>query len=466
MEKKFFTFIAGMAVLLGASLFLPGCPTDADDDGYTPRGDPWPTEAITFRITAVDRADASVSIKNEDDTWADPVLLVVKESERHILNAVYEPNKPGAAADDMTLDAEAEPPVTKTAVAYDAALSEAVLKLFTFKADADGTITGIEISGTALPSATGATATNLIVIDVGKPGADNSALPTFKIPERGLGATDGTGEYDYIRLRVNAGAKLVIEADNSAYISKADASGSPCPTGYFNGGCVEVMKGGELRDGAYEGFPLGTEAVILNRFGSSLSVGPEPGSDDATAATVSAVYNKYYAGYLLGNASTEADKQPRIQWDTDEDDEPNEDADYLEVRPGKIAFTASLTAKKNVGLIYSVWFVDDAHLTVDIPDATSGNGLFTNEKASVTDGDYNFYAKQKGADAQTIITIKNGSLFDKRFLTSGAADWNATTHALLAGSDIPITAPASGTPEVKYPDENGTIIGILVPPPS
>jgi hypothetical protein len=181
---------------------------------------------------------------------------VEDEGLRNIFNAIYAPNAPGTK--DEIEDG-------KTTVDYTDEIGQAVLALFTVTVGADDD--KIEIKGTALPVAEtySADKTNLIVIDIGNTGTDgetaNADLPKFYIPHKGLGSIDG--DYPHIRLRVNSGAELVILADNSAYVT--NGAGYPCDAGYFNGGCVEVMAGGSLRDGAYEGFPLGANAVILNR---------------------------------------------------------------------------------------------------------------------------------------------------------------------------------------------------------
>jgi hypothetical protein len=39
---------------------------------------------------------------------------------------------------------------------------------------------------------------------------------------------------------------------------------------------------------------------------------------------------------------------------------------FLEVRPGKIATDAKLIARKSIGVIYSVWFVGNASITINI----------------------------------------------------------------------------------------------------
>jgi hypothetical protein len=381
----------------------------------------------------------------------------------NILKAIYEPNAPDAAADDMALDGSGGN--AKTAVPFTPALSAEVLKLFRITTT-NTTISDIEVTGTDLPSASdyGASTTKLIVIDIGKPGVNNSAAlgkVKFHIPDRGLG--DGEYEtYGHIRLRVNEGAELVILASNVGYIN--GGAGDACPTGYFNGGCVEVMADGKLRDGAYEGFPLGARAIILNRFGSYLSVGPEPDSADAKDPNNSnnayTYYTTYYSGYLVG-PSTET--SARIQWDAVNTDSAmgNLESNYLEVRPGQIATNARFTMKKSAGLIYSVWFLENAHLTIDAGTSSASGGLGANESAS-PNVDFNFYAPYATdtENPQTIITIKQYSFLDKRFLeTPGQAASADVALSPSSSTSITITAPLVGDLK-KYADTN--ITGALI----
>jgi hypothetical protein len=440
----------------------------------------WPSSAV-FRLVELTGSRAKLRVKN-GNTFGSAAWYTVpssgEDAQLDVLQTVYDPNKAGATLDDVTLDAAADLTKSKTAVEYTQALSDKVLALFQFTTDESGEIIKIEITGTDLPSANefGATSAKLIVIDLGNPGEDNSELfgdgdddLKFSIPNRGLGASGG--EYDYIRLRVNEGVSLTIEANNAGYV--ANGAGYPCPEGYFNGGCVEVMAGGYLRDGAFEGFPLGSHAVILNRFGSYLSVGPDPTSPEATGDNTKDAYNDYYVGYLLGPDPGEEENDgysgPRIIWDEESEMYPNNSpSSYLEVRPAEIATNARLTAKLNIGLIYSVWFVDNAHVTIDI--ATAGDGLWANETAGGPD--YNFYAKDttSGEMAKTVITVKSGVL-DGRFLTEGADDWkNDNSYVIMSTDENEITIPAPTGPtgeegsEKYYPagDTSGGISGYLV----
>jgi hypothetical protein len=349
-----------------------------------------------------------------------------------LFNAICTPNAPDAP--DTIEDG-------KSTVVYTKALSDAVLGLFTinFSPTPYGSSNYgdyiVQIKGTSLPAAAtaGASKTNLIVIDVGIPDETNSGK--FYIPFQDLG--DLSENYSHIRLRVNKGAELVIEANNSRYVN--NGAGNPCGAGYFNGGCVEVMAGGKLRDAAFEGFPLGTGAVILNRNGSYLSVGPEPDSADAIAKTDG--YTAYYAGYLLGPSD-----DPRITWDNTK----NADS-YLEVSNGAIATNAQLTVKKFLGLIYSVWFVDSASLTI-----SSTGGLYANESAGK---DYNFYGT-----SQTRITIESGGTLDGRFLKSGASDTPVPLFP-SSSSEMNIEGTDEGE-EVFYVNDSTGISGRLIPPPS
>jgi hypothetical protein len=365
----------------------------------------------------------------------------------------------------------------KTAITFTEAISKAAIKLFKvkFATDDDGNPADtVEIKGTTLPTAAGADAENLIVIDIGLPDADadNSELPTFYIPYGELGAESETGDYSHIRFRVNKGATLVLLADNDGYIE--NGPGDPNETGNFHGGTVEVLDGGYLRDGAYEGFPLGDNAVILNRSGSYLAIGPEPGSPDATADAVKDAYDAYYAGWLLGPAPTEtitADnliKQPKIVWDAD-----NSESSYLEVRPGEIATDAKLTLKRSIGLIYSVWFVDDAALTIDILNAdksatyfpagaaegSRSYGLASNPRDASSPFEWTFYSAYKAGPPETTtqITIKSGSSLDKRFLI---ASQTASGNGIFLATDLAEAASDPSKIFVTATDEDIVIKGV------
>jgi hypothetical protein len=417
-------------------------------------GESWFTDTgKVFKLKSVNGSTATLSVLT-DSVWGEDTRYVAQGNNLALLKAVYDPNAP-ATTDDVSLDAQAVPSSAKSAVAYTEALSAQVLSLFTFTTGASGNIDKIELSGTPPTAATyGASATNLIVIDIGKPGVDNDGLKVYiPLATDGIGALGVSGgTYSHVRLRVNRGAELVILADNSGYI--ASGAGHSAPNGRFNGGCVEVMAGGKLRDGAFEGFPLGANAVILNRYGSYLAVGPEPESEDATgdAATV---YNLYFKGYLLGAwTGGSTDNDPKIQWDSG-----NAAADYLEVRPGVIATTAKLTLKRSIGLIYSVWFVDDAALTIDAASETTApnwgglHGLMANEKESRSQ-DFNFYG-----NGNTSITVNNGNTLDKRFLNETASD---SPNALTAsGSATVIQGNATGS-LTNYVDGGTGISGYLI----
>jgi hypothetical protein len=308
-----------------------------------------------------------------------------------------------------------------------------VLGLFQFTTDAEGDIEKIELTGTPpaanIVSSSPATTTHLIVIDIGKPGVDNSTAfgdVKFYIPLSGdaagnkhgtLGA-DGTTSYDYIRLRVNKGAHLVILADNT----NAGTGGS-CPPGWFNNGCVEVMAGGKLRDGAYRGFPLGSNAVILNRVDSYLAVGPEDSEG-------------LKAGWLVGPNAV-GDDMPRIKWDEGSAGGGTVDhAGYLEVRPDKLAISTDVTLQKGLGLIYSVWLVGNTTITIDVSEAnqgTVGRGLFA------LNGTYKIYGS---SDAE--IKIKAGSILHTAYLTADDTDLGkGVSHA---SDEITLTISGSANP--------------------
>jgi uncharacterized repeat protein (TIGR02543 family) len=343
----------------------------------------------------------------------------------NVLRAVYLPN----AAD--TTDAVE---TGKTTIKYTPDISKTALGLFEIKIGDSQANDKINVKGTDLPVASGQSNINLIVIDIGRPeaNADNGALPTYYIPTKGLGASANNTTYPHVRLRVNDGASLVIEADNSAYTTvgtdgKIAGAGHPCEAGNFRNGCVEVMAGGKLRDGAYEGFPLGANAVLLNRVNSYLAVGPESSFTSETKG-YDGNRDKWYEGWLIGPSAG----NPRIAWGTGD-----QGSGYIEVRPGKLAISANVTVKRTLGLIYNVWFVNGPTVTIDAKDDSltvdigqdsakvSMTGLFSNETESTK---YRFYGTADTSGGQNTgnpaakIVIQPGSTLDGRFLTSTIAE--------------------------------------------
>jgi hypothetical protein len=326
---------------------------------------------------------------------------------REIFNAVYTPNKPGSG--DRVEGG-------KTAITYTGDISAAALALFNITIGADKAGDRIEIKGTSLPaqaaySSAAYSSLNLIVVDIGLPGdVDNDGLPQFVIPHQALGQADGGGHYPGIRFRVNRGAEALIEADNSGYERGGvrEGAGNSCEPGNFNNGCIEVMAGGKLRDGAYEGFPLGANAVILNRLGSYLAVGPEKTFNAADGADL------WYAGWLIGPAES----SPRIAWDSGD-----QNGGYIEVRPTKLAISANVTVKKNLGLIYSVWFVNGPVVTIDaagdtVTPAISGKkGLFANGNSFRFYGTAETSGGQNPGNPAAKIIVKQGSVLHKAFLS-------------------------------------------------
>jgi hypothetical protein len=407
-----------------------------------------------YTISEYDALSATVGLASVADGGTETVVWVALDLEDDAdviktFEAIIRPNSKSETAKTVETG--------KTAITFTEEISEAAIKLFSVKfatGDDGNPADTVEIKGTTLPSAAGATPTNLIVIDIGLPGedADNSELPTFYIPYRELGNSTLANDKDYshVRFRVNKDVTLVLESDLT--------STDPTATGYFKGGAVEVLAGGYLRDGAFQGFPLGSGAVLLNRYGSTLGIGPEA---DKVPNGYEDTYNKYFKGWLLGPASD----SPKIEWDAT----GNSAGSYLEVRPSLIATDAKLTLKKSLGLIYSVWFVGDAALTIDTtsegedgPYGDSFHGLL------VSSGNRKFYGNEA-----TTITVKPGNQLEEFYLNDdetytsadpgsgdgwitpeGDDDTDLVITNLGAGSDNSVTA----TP---YVDASTGISGYL-----
>jgi hypothetical protein len=348
-----------------------------------------------------------------------------------IFTAVYSPNAPG------TVDAVEQ---GAAAVPYDEAISRAVLKLFKIRVGKTAADDRIGMRGTDLPA--GTDRYHPVVIDAGIPGADNRDLPAFAVPAGGLGA--GGGDYRHIRLRVNRGAYLVIEADNTGYAAGYAAGADSCPPGNLKNGTAEVMGGGRLRSGAYKGSPLGENAVTLVRLGSFFSTGPET-SFDPSRDGYNAEVDKFFSGWLIGPAGEDA----RIQWGTGD-----QNGDYFEIRPGRIAVSANITIKKTLALDGGLWFINGPTVTID----AAGDGLTLHDKKGLFAADeaYRFYgtASQSGgqnpAEVMAKVVIQPGSTLHRSFLTGEPLGDDKKFITAAAGSITIKNQGKKNTPEVSY----------------
>jgi hypothetical protein len=376
-----------------------------------------PTAGLVPSIRYADRHGAL----GLDTGWyyiADPDI-------RRLFNAVYTPNAPqnqDSIGDGIS------------AVPYTPELSAQVLDLFHIILGASRDQDRVELTGASLPRPANASAGNQLVIDIGLSGEDNTGLPVFVIPDRGLGTPPSTTTtvYDYLRFRVNRGARLVIQADNSGYISNGDA----CPAGNVRGATVDVMPRGKLRLGAYDGEPLGEEVTIVARNGSALAMGPEssfgPGSPGYDADR-----DRWYQGWLIGPREDD----PRILWDGGD-----QTGNYLELRGNRMAFSASITVRKNVRLGWPVWFVSGPTLTINVSGTETEDGkkgVFSGRDGvkfygtASSSGGYN-----PGSPAATIL-IRPGNTLAASFVSTG-------TGFITAGSAVREILNGGGAGELHY----------------
>jgi hypothetical protein len=396
------------------------------------------SKAMLKKVTTTEGGEPTTAI-------GDASPYIVNDDVKTIINAVYAPNAPGTT--DLNTDI-----TPKSLLGYTDDVSAAVLDLFYITIGTDTTTDLIEIKGSLHQTVLDLTGTGVspalptLVIDLGLPNTDNTGLPTFKIPYQKFGKIPAGGgsvepddtSYGGVRLRVNKGAYLFAEADNGNYKANGAGTEGGCSSGYFNKGCVEVMAGGKLRDGAYQGYPLGDSATILNRRDSYLAIGPEPGSADAIYSEGShntdQAYNAYYAGWLIGKSdpgATDANyKLPRIEWDTGLSEK-----EYIEVRPGELVLSAKVTVKKTTGIIYSVWFVNStgatpAELTINIPSAGATGGLFSNDHAK-----FRFYGQTGSKINVTSGSLHESFLVAKTDTSKGNSDVITSKVMINKGSD-------------------------------
>jgi hypothetical protein len=356
-----------------------------------------PQTGTEYTVGYADRYGAA-SLKAGDNP---PAWYYVEDTGlRRLFNAVYTPNAPGSPLDGMGDG--------KTAIAYTETVSGQVLDLFKIIPGDDRSDDRVEIRGSGLPEAGDAGSNSQIVIDIGLPASsggntgiapeeDNSGLPPFSIPAGALGSTGG--DYAHIRLRVNWGVSLVIQAEGSPY-------------GNLTKGAVEVMPRGKLRSAASGGFPLGKGGLIIARNGSAVGMG-----DD---------------GWFIGPSGSDA----AILWDGGD-----QTGNYLEIQEDRLAFSVSITVKKSLALKYKVWFVNGPTLTIAAEDDLNGKkGLFATEGAKFYGTASTSGGLHTGNPASTILikpgnTI-SGSFVDtgEEFITAGGSDAIVIRNQGSAGS--------------------------------
>jgi hypothetical protein len=285
------------------------------------------------------------------------------------MNAVYRPNAPDSM--DAVESGKAALPYTET-------ISQAVLGLFKITLGPDVSADRIEISGTEIPSPSGAGKYHPLVIDLGLPGGAANHAPRFRIPPGALGSE---ADYTHIRLRVNRDTKLVIEANNAHYTTWTD---SPSEYGKLKNATVEVMGGGSLQDGAYKGSALGKDSLIIARLNSYLTLGPDK-------------------GYFVGPSQSGA----RILWDPGD-----QNGSFIEIRGDNMAFDTHLTVQKSLALAYNLWFVNGPRLTIAATDTLDGQkGLFPRDPDAGRKlyGTYYDRGGQNTAIIRASIIVNNGS---------------------------------------------------------
>jgi hypothetical protein len=349
------------------------------------------------------------SLEPPDPDQEDVIWYYVSDpSLQGLFNALYTPNAPGTI--DRVIDAG------KQAAPYTPEISALVLNLFTVTVGEAAAGDSIELSGTELPAPVNPAMARYypVVIDLGLPDTANTGLPVFRVPHRGLG---GSGEYPHIRVRVNRGVHLVILADNSDYL--ADGPGHPSPYGNLTGATVEVMGGAYLRNGAYEGCPLGEDTALIIRLGACFALGPEDTFNSTNPRDAD------YTGWFIGSAGPDS----RISWEGGD-----QNGSYLEWREDRLAFDVNLRVRKPLILARHVWFVNGPALTIDT--AAQGAGLFAGTPDHRFYGTFSQSGGQNPARPAARIIIAKGNALSRSFLTGEAG--------VIGPADSTVTIPNRG----------------------
>jgi hypothetical protein len=379
----------------------------------------------------------AAGLKNKTET----LWYYVKDSSwQAVFKAIYIPNAPDST--DTAI-------MPKAAMPYTEEISRTALNLFKITPDGPNAADClIEIKGEALPYTNGMGPNHIIVVDIGIPREDNSGLPLFSIPDRGLGRA---GErYDYFRLRVNRGARMVILADNSGYI--ASGPGHPCPPGNAAGSVVEIMDNGKLRVGAYEGYPLGEDSRIIAFLHSSLALGPDRSGPVVIPGHSEARDRQYQGGFIGPGFGA-----PGIAWGTGD-----QNGNYLELYRDRIAFAANIAVQKTLELSYSLWFVNGPTLTINANSGSdSGNDSFTiNGKKGLFAGDpgLKFYGTASTSGGINIgnpaagIVLRPGNVLSQSFITLDETDPEALITPGIYEKKIVNRGSSGSSAEEPYDD--------------
>jgi hypothetical protein len=344
---------------------------------------------------------------------------------RDLFNAIYTANAP------ESVDTAALP---KAALPYTDEISRTVLDLFQVGGGPDGS-PRVTLSGQVLPDFAGKGPNHLIVIDIGLPGADNGSLPPFVIPPGALGTAGAA--YGHIRLRVNRGAELILQAE---------PAGGGVQSGRLSGGAVEVMAGGKLRIRAYDGAPLGEGAAVIARLLSFLALGPESGGN------IDPERDPWYQGWLIAPA----DGDPILSWGSGD-----QNGDYLEIRGDRIAFAANIALRKTLMLYHRLWFVNGPTLTIDAAaDSRSVGGLkglFSAEAGAKFYGNASVSGGINIGTPAAHILIRPGSSLSRSFLSGDAG-------GSISGGSGGLTIPnkgSAGSSQVFYDEASPEIFGYL-----
>jgi hypothetical protein len=308
----------------------------------------------------------------------------------------------------------------------------------------------IEIKGTKVPN--GTSSSDIREIHVGKPDADNSALPDFVIPKGALGSTETSVLYQFSRIVINNGAYVNIDSDQ--YLTATGVSAAQTTAGNYRNGNVEVKSGGKVRDSAYNDWPLGTNSTFTVEAGGYMSVGagnrdgqfvPRTAADAygsavsdcstyvGDAGTVEFVQRSYCAGMLGWLIGPNQDTDSRIQLGR-----MDKQASAIYVSDGWVYLTNGSYAKiaKYANIWhYSVLVGSGSEIEIDAELGTKQGdeqakfyGTVDTSGSSTQDNPAEF----KGS---TIIVTANGEVSNKAIGANSDNDATVGTYHAVAGVD-------------------------------
>jgi hypothetical protein len=305
--------------------------------------------------------------------------------------------------------------------------------------DDDAAVDVIEVKGADVPKRS-SDGDGFVYIEIGKNDGTVNNLPDFIIPPGGLGASAGENDsvsYKGTILRVNKGAYLNIDSDQTLENAFTDAAFSAGTAGKFKDGSVYIMAGGKVRDSAYKAWPLGEGSVFTVYKGGYLAVGQGVNTGEATGDDFE---KANYGGWLIGGGTDDG----KVVFGGANESIVNP---CIVVTNTSVVLKGVATVRADISLMYDLWLTAGSQLTV-ASDATLTFIQGSNDNTNIAKAIYG----QPGTDAGVGDNSDTTGLRASEVIVSGTIQSSDTSTNIFGdstGQSISnATYTATGTTEV------------------